>query len=274
MIPLVILDLDGTMIGRSGGVASSVWAAVERVRAEGIKLAVCTGRPGMGVALKIAERLGPNNPHVFQSGAHITFPRGKTLKASAVPEASLQPLVRHAREHNLVLELYTPQHMYVERRTPKSDKHAQVIGVQALVRDLGEVIESEPVLRAQWVLDPAQEPLAMSLRSEGVTVSRATSPTLPGTLFISLTRSAVSKGSAVRQLAEHMGVPLERSMAVGDTSGDLPMLEVVGLPVVMGNGEAALKERFATVVGDVESGGVIEALELALTRSLRDGAVG
>jgi hydroxymethylpyrimidine pyrophosphatase-like HAD family hydrolase len=71
-----------------------------------------------------------------------------------------------------------------------------------------------------------------------------------------------------------MGVPLSKSMAVGDTAGDLPMLEIVGLPVVMGNGEALLKERFATIVADVESGGVIEALELARTRSLRSGTVG
>jgi hydroxymethylpyrimidine pyrophosphatase-like HAD family hydrolase len=52
-------------------------------------------------------------------------------------------------------------------------------------------------------------------------------------------------------------------MAVGDTSGDLPMLTLVGYPVVMGNAEAELKARFSQVVGDVDAGGVIEALEPA-----------
>jgi hydroxymethylpyrimidine pyrophosphatase-like HAD family hydrolase len=50
MIPLVILDLDGTMIGQSGQVSQAVWAAVERAREDGIKLALCTGRPNLGVA--------------------------------------------------------------------------------------------------------------------------------------------------------------------------------------------------------------------------------
>jgi Cof subfamily protein (haloacid dehalogenase superfamily) len=265
MIPLVILDLDGTMIGRSGVVAPEVWAAIERARGFGVKLAVCTGRPGLGVAVRVAERVGPTNPHVFQSGAHVAYPDGRTVRTSALKESATLPLVRHAREHNLVLELYTPQHMYVERKTRKSEDHARVIGVQALVRDLGEVVASEPVIRAQWVVDVDQEVLALAPKVEGVTISRATSPTLPGTLFISLTRNGVSKGTAIAELAKRLRIPLERAMAVGDTSGDLPMLELVGFPVVMGNAEAHLKARFATVVGDVETHGVVQALDLALT---------
>jgi Cof subfamily protein (haloacid dehalogenase superfamily) len=265
MIPLVILDLDGTMIGRSGQVSPEVWGAVERARGFGVKVAICTGRPGLGVALRIADRVGPNNPHVFQSGAHVAYPNGRTVRASALKESATLPLVRHAREYNLVLELYTPQHMYVERKTRMSEDHARIIGVQALVRDLGEVVASEPVIRAQWVVDADQEALALAPKVDGVTFSRATSPTLPGTLFISLTRGGVSKGTAVMELAKQLRVPLERTMAVGDTSGDLPMLELVGFPVLMGNAEEHLKERFSTVVADVEHHGVIEALDLALT---------
>ena len=265
MISLVVLDLDGTLVGASGQVAADVWTAIEEAREQGVKLALCTGRPGLGVAQRVARRMGPNNPHVFQSGAHVAFPDGETLKASSLKEVAAQQVVRHAREHGLVLEVYTPHHMYVERKTQLSEVHARMIGVQALVRDLSEVVATEPVIRAQWVLSPEQEPTAMALRLDGVTVSRATSPALRDTLFISLTRAGVSKGSAVRDLANHLRVPLQHAMAVGDTVGDLPMLELVGFPVVMGNGEPALKARFPRVVSDVEHGGVIEALELALT---------
>lgn len=263
MIPLVILDLDGTMIGSSGQVSADVWAAVEAARGDGIKLAVCTGRPGLGIALRAAKRLGPTNPHVFQSGAHLAFPDGETLKASSLREAAAQKLVQHARAVGLVLELYTPHHLYVERKTPMSDAHAKLLGVPAIVRDLADVAANEPVVRAQWVLRPDQEAAAAGIQVDDVTVSRATSPGLPDTLFVSLTRKGVSKGSAVRDLAAHLKVPLEHAMAVGDTTGDLPMLELVGYPVVMGNGQEVLKERFGRVVGDVDAGGVVEALDLA-----------
>ena len=265
MIPLVILDLDGTMIGSDGQVAAEVWAAVDRAREHGVKLVACTGRPAMGMAQRVALRLGRHNPHVFQSGAHIAYPDGETLKASSLKEAVGQQLVRHARELGLVLEVYTPHHLYVERKTQMSETHARMIGVQALVRDLSEVVANEPVIRAQWVLTPDQEEAAMALKPDGVTISRATSPAQKDTLFVSLTRAGVSKGTAVQDLAAHLKVPLAHAMAVGDTAGDLPMLSLVGFPVVMGNAESELRARFPRVVGDVDAGGVIEALELALT---------
>jgi hydroxymethylpyrimidine pyrophosphatase-like HAD family hydrolase len=180
-------------------------------------------------------------------------------------EAAALQLVRHARELGLVLEVYTPNHLYVERKTQMSEIHARMIGVQALVRDLSDVVANEPVIRAQWVLTPDQEPAAMTLKPEGVTISRATSPAQKDTLFISMTRAGVSKGSAIQDVAAHLKVPLSHAMAVGDTSGDLPMLTLVGYPVVMGNAEPELKARFSQVVGDVDAGGVIEALEMALT---------
>ncbi len=263
MIPLVILDLDGTVIGASGQVVPSVWEAAESARAAGVKISVCTGRPGLGVALRIARRLGPNVPHVFQSGAHLAFSDGETLMASSLREAAALKLVQHARELGLVLELYTPQHMYVERRTLISEAHAAMIGVGALVRDLAEVAQLEPVIRAQWVLTADQEPRAMTLRVDDVQVSRATSPAQPGTLFISLTRRGTSKGSAVLALCRHLRIPVDRVMAVGDSSGDLPMLEQVGYPLVVGNAEAALLERFP-VLADAEDGGVVEALAMAV----------
>lgn len=269
MIPLVILDLDGTMIGTSGQVAPEVWAAVEAARADGVRLVACTGRPGLGVALRVAKRMGPSNPHVFQSGAHVAYPDGETLKASALREAAAHTLVQHARDLGLVLELYTPHHLYVERKTALSEAHAKLLGVAALVRDLSEVASSEPVVRAQWVLRSDQEAAAASVHVDDVTISRATSPAQANTVFVSVTRKGVSKGSAVRDLVAHLKVPLEHVMAVGDTTGDLPMLELVGHPVIMGNAVPALKERFATVVGDVDDGGVIGAIELA--RTLRAG---
>ena len=263
MIPLVILDLDGTVIGSSGQVAPNIWEAAEQARDAGVKIAVCTGRPGLGVALRVARRLGPSVPHVFQSGAHMAFPDGETLMASSLREAAALQLVQHARAQGLVLELYTPNHLYVERRTTLSEAHAAMIGVNALVRDLAEVVQGEPVVRAQWVLTPEQEAKAMALQVRDVQVSRATSPAQPDTLFISITRQGTSKGSAVTALCKHLRVPLAKVMAVGDSAGDLPMLELVGFPLVVGNAEPALLERYPSV-GSVEDGGVVEALAMAV----------
>jgi Cof subfamily protein (haloacid dehalogenase superfamily) len=264
VIPLVVLDLDGTLIGSDGDVRQCVWDAIEMVHAAGGKLAVCTGRPGAGVALRVARRVGPRNPHVFQSGAVISVPAGDMLHVAALREAVALELVEHARELGLALELYTPTHMYVERRTPISEAHARMIGVTALVRDLQEVARIEPVVRAQWVVTTEERALVESLRVEGGQMSSAISPALPNTAFVSVTRKGVSKGSAVKLLAKTLGVKLSDVMAVGDSEGDVPMLELVGLPRVMANGPDSLKRRFPALDKGVEECGVVAALEEAL----------
>ncbi|HLR45912.1 MAG TPA: HAD hydrolase family protein, partial [Deinococcales bacterium] len=97
MLPLVIVDLDGTMIGKSGQVLPCVWQGVDRLLEAGVKLAVCTGRPGMGVALRVAERIGPRNPHIFNNGALVTYVDGDTQHAAALKESDVLDLISHAR---------------------------------------------------------------------------------------------------------------------------------------------------------------------------------
>lgn len=264
MIPLVIVDLDGTMIGSSGTVQECVWQAVEKAKAAGVKAAVCTGRPCGGGSQKVAQRLGPNNPHIFHSGAVVSYPDGRPLSVQALPGAVAEQVIAFSREHNLVLELYTPAEMFVERKTPLSEAHAKMIAMNAVVRDLKSVSASEPIVRAQWVVTSAQLGITEALKLNNIQISRASSPVLKDTYFISITQAGVSKGSAVEYLAKHLKMSLANIMAVGDSRGDLPMLERVGHPVVMANSEAELLARYPTKVGDVENCGAAAAFELAL----------
>ena len=268
MIPLVVLDLDGTVIGSRGHVEDCVWQAVDKAKAAGMKFAVCTGRPCAGVAQKVAARLALSGPHIFQNGAQIAYPSGEALKVFALKELVARSLVEQARALSLTLELYSPTTLFVERKTALGEAHAKMIGVSPIVRDLLEVAASEPVVRAQWVLRAADAPKVLAQAPTGVQVSSATAPALPDTLFVSVTQAEVSKGAAVRLLAEHLKLNLADVVAVGDSVGDIPLLDAVGFPVVMGNGDPLLKERYATVAGDVDRCGVVPVIERALTEQV------
>lgn len=52
----------------------------------------------------------------------------------------------------------------------------------------------------------------------------------------------VSKGNAIRHLAEKLGLDMSQTMAIGDAENDRTMLEVVANPVVMENGIPELKK--------------------------------
>lgn len=269
MIPLALLDLDGTLIGQDGQVQACVWEAAERARDAGVRLALCTGRPGFGVAARVARRLDPDTPHIFQSGAQITYLDGDTIQVSALKEQATVKLVRHARELGVVLELYTPNALYVERRTEISEAHAKIIGVTAIVRDLSDVAAGEPVVRAQWVVQPDRLDDALAAGVDGVEPSIATSPALPDTFFVSLTRAGVDKGSAARLLCERLEIDPAQAMAVGDSPGDVSMLDLVGFPRVMGSGDPEMIVRYGDPLPGVEECGAVDALEQAVRLRVR-----
>jgi hydroxymethylpyrimidine pyrophosphatase-like HAD family hydrolase len=51
-----------------------------------------------------------------------------------------------------------------------------------------------------------------------------------------------SKGNAVRYLANHLKMQLEKTAAFGDNINDLDMLQAVGYPVAVANAENELKQ--------------------------------
>ena len=266
MIPLIVFDLDGTIVGKRGHVQDCVWEAIQKAQEAGMKFSVCTGRLCVGQSQKIAQRLGANNLHIFQSGAHIGYSSGESYKVFALKESIAKTIIEASRDLGVVLEIYTPSTLYVERTTPLSETHAKMLGTQAIVRDLIDVVENEPVIRAQWVVTGQDHQKVKDLTFEGIQTSSATAPAQKEAYFISLTQKGVSKGTSLELLAKAMKMDLSDVMAVGDSHGDLPMLEKVGYPVVMSNASEDLKEIYKHQAGDVEQCGVVEIIEFALNK--------
>jgi hydroxymethylpyrimidine pyrophosphatase-like HAD family hydrolase len=76
-------------------------------------------------------------------------------------------------------------------------------------------------------------------------------------------RAGVDKGTAVRWLAEHFGIPLTEVVAIGDWINDIPMFEVAGESFVMGQApqevKVAARNQLRSTV--YTGGGIAEAAE-------------
>lgn len=70
----------------------------------------------------------------------------------------------------------------------------------------------------------------------------------------------VSKASGLIWLCEHLQIPLERTIIVGDADNDAEALKVAGLSVAMGNAKAHIKELCDVVVADNDHDGCAEAV--------------
>lgn len=263
MIQLICLDVDGTLVGSSGEVPDEIWPATDRLLAHGVRLAICSGRPAFGKALRYAGRLDPDGWHVFQNGASVVhLPGGNTRSRPIAPDV-VHALVERSRATGRPLELYGDATHAVEMDVPRSRRHAELLGIPFVRQDL--LAFDAPVVRAQWLVPHAEVDVVLAEPHGGLTLSHSLSPVMPDTSFLNVTPEGVDKGAAVRAVAEEYGVPLERVMMVGDGANDVPVMRLVGFPVAMGNAEPAAIAAAHHRVGDVDRGGLLEALALALT---------
>lgn len=250
----IYFDLDGTLIGSSGDVKPSVWEAIEPLRGR-VGLSICTGRPRAGIARRVARQLDPHGLHIFENGGMVAPPDGEPLEVVHLDPNDLDVLVRASRTVAPTLELYTTQGVFVSRRTPDGEEHARAIEIPVEIADLGEIAARHEVIRAHWIArdHTLDEVLQLPLRAaeQGV----ASSPVLPGMVFVSVTRRGTTKGTAAARVADAVGTRLADSAAIGDAVGDLTILEAVGHPFVVANSAPELLARFEAL-GHVDEDGV------------------
>ena len=60
--------------------------------------------------------------------------------------------------------------------------------------------------------------------------------TTSGPIFIEINAPGIDKGKTLRLLCEHLGIPIEESIAFGDAANDLSMLKAAGCAIVPENG--------------------------------------
>ena len=259
MLPLICLDVDGTLVGSAGEPSAELWAAAERARGRGQRLTLCTARLAAGPTRGWAERLDPEGWHVFHTGGARWRPASGEVRTVPLPDGALAACEAAADELGFVLETYSWDDYVVGSDHPLAVAHAGLLGLPHRIRPVGDL--DGDVVRAQFVVEAARADAALAAAPAGTVASAATSPVMPGAVFVSITAAGVSKAEGVAAVADDLGVPMSDVMMVGDGHNDLPAVEVVGWGVAMGNAEPELIAAARLVVADVDDDGAAQAID-------------
>ena len=281
-IGLVVLDIDGTLVGEDLVLRERTKAAVAATLSRGIHVAIATGRMASS-ALRFADALGLSDPLIAYQGALIRAMPG------ASPGALAGTSLRRARRGLGKLLVHTPMAADVAREVvawssargldphinhlerfilreddQNADDYSSFMGARAeLVPDLVAWIE-RPVTKVLAVGDEAT--IAAALPEARARFAGRASATISHPRFIEFLAPGVSKGRGVSWLARRLGVPLERTMAIGDQVNDLEMIAAVGHGVAMAEAPAAVRAVARHVAPSVADEGVATILETLVLR--------
>ena len=78
--------------------------------------------------------------------------------------------------------------------------------------------------------------------------------------LLELVRLGYSKETGIRTVIDYLGVPIDHTYALGDSTNDLPMLRCTAHSIAMGNAPSAVKQAAEYVTQTVENDGVAAAL--------------
>jgi Cof subfamily protein (haloacid dehalogenase superfamily) len=243
---LVVTDIDGTLVTSQNTIPTSVGPLIEQVQARGIGVTLATGRPRM-TTTPILSELRLTLPYISSGGAFIFDPaRQQILYCRALRAEQTALCVRQARAARAAIISQTPDALYYEGDQATWEA---LISLPNRVKS-SSAAKRALLLRVPDVLLACPEPLKMTMCSDPGTVAHiermlrrqaALHLTYSGPRYLEITSSEASKGEAVKRLASHLGIALERILAIGDSTHDLSMLEVVGTAVAMGNAPEEVK---------------------------------
>lgn len=261
MLPLVCIDVDGTLIGSSGVPSENVLAAISESKKKGQRLALSTARGAMGPTYEYAKILDPAGWHIFHAGGALVNTGGESTRKYPIPSEVLETCTRVAMERDWALELYWENNYRAFRNSDFIRRHADMLGVELRLGGPGDV--EGDIVRLQFIVPETSLPdVKEALKGTG-TLRSATSPAMAGVCFVSITQLGVTKGKAITEISSILGFPPSNVMMVGDGHNDLDALRVVGHGVAMGNAEKEVKDEARYVVDTVDNDGLAEALEFS-----------
>lgn len=262
-IRLVALDMDGTALTSDKQIAQSTRAAVCAARERGVKVVLATGRI-VGEAAIFAKEIGADDEMIVAGGAAIG---NAETQCNVESYAMSTETGAHALDIVSTLKAYAMTYVDDKLYSTPEIVAAWIAGGGRAEGSAARHVTAPDVARVlrQQNLEPtkifvtAAEDVLKEL-TKRLQVVPDIYITYSGDDNIEIMRKGINKGVALRALATRLDIPMEQTMAIGDSGNDSEMLTAAGVAVAMKNGSMQIRAIADYVTDDNDHDGVAKAL--------------
>ncbi len=266
-IKLLILDIDGTIAGRSNQISQPVLDAIAAVQLKGIQVAIATGRMYKS-AQRFHQAVNSTLPLLAYQGAWIQEPGQPRLRHCQIqPELALQVLDYYEQPHlrdRISVHFYIDDRLHLRELSADSQEYCDRCETEPTIVGNFRDIVSKDALPTKILAISYDEALVQTclrdLRDRHNLEDLYLTTSVPH--FLEAAHPESNKGSAVKYLAEKiLGLSAHQVMAIGDNCNDLEMLAYAGIGVAMRGGPSIVQDCADWVAPHVDEDGVSEVLQ-------------
>lgn len=262
---LIAFDMDGTLLDSRKRILPSSTEAIEEAARAGKTVAICSGR-----CPRLVAPHAPDLPHVRYavcgSGAIIyDMVRDEVIHTNPLDRDLVEKIVKAIEGEDAMVELFAGREFYYQASDLEQMSRFSMGIYQDLYRRLGTPVEDIrqtlldreiPLMKFNVHFASVEARARVRERLCGLPLEMADSEASS----LEFSPPGVNKGTGILDLADHLGIPREATIGVGDADNDLPMLRAVGLAVAMGNANDNARALADVVVADNDHGGCAEAI--------------
>ncbi len=231
---LIALDLDGTLMRSDKKVAMYDVNAIKRALRRGVKVVIATARPPRS-AREIHEQLGLDTPLINYNGALIHDRATRThLAHHPLAADTARAMVELARslDPGVVVTLERLDTCYTDHDDPNLQTETAKKFRPDYIGPLDEPLQ-EDVTKLMF-LAPGDRLKPIRAAITEVFTGRAAFAESDEHIM-QIVHPAVGKGAALAWVAERLGIPAERCLAIGDAPNDADMLRWAGQGCAVAN---------------------------------------
>lgn len=243
MYKLLAIDIDGTLINDKKEITQEVNEAIQAAKRKGVKVVICTGRPIGGVHSFI-EELDLHDQYVVTfNGALVQHSETKEVVSEiSLTHEDLMTLYQVSQELETDMHFFDTNTVYTTNKdiSPYTVLESFVNGVPLRYREIEDISTDMLLPKVMFVGEP--EDLEKTIAAIPAEFREKYEMVRSAPYFYEILHPSVSKGNAVKLLAEKLGISREEVICIGDGENDLTMIKYAGCGVAMENAVPSVKE--------------------------------
>lgn len=268
---LIAFDMDGTILTSKHDISPATVEAIKKAAAAGKHVCISTGRC-LGEIRQYFADLPDIHYVITTNGAMVYDVRAdKPIYTNPIPVDKAMRIFQNVRQRDIKVQILStdsivPISLYENMERYGLELFKELFRQYAVkVEDTEKYAMDNPYsclkINVYHTDEEEREKTMDALSHLGlISVRQMESPA------IEYTAPDTSKGTGLHKLCQILNIPVESTIAVGDSYNDMEILKAAGLAVAMGNALPGLKEIADVVVADNNHDGCAEAIEKYLLK--------